>query len=185
VHLRGGSHATPPYIHNAHAVSGRLPPAHLISASPGRGTCHAAPGRLQVHLVSAARVGVLPHLHSTKTPNPAPVVNLPAHPVGASPGRGLCHASLHRHNHAGFGRLFPVHPVGASLKRGPLPYLLTSERLRRLRSSHTGAPRWSISRKGACHASLYQHAYASYRHLLTGPPSWCISRMPRFFTLAL
>lgn len=93
--------------------------------------------------------------------NPASDRYLPAPPVGASPGRGPCHASL--------PRKCPRH----------------------LRLSTNGAPGCYLSRWGSCRASIRRNACGAYGHLppvhpvgtsperaLVTPPSICTPTLP-------
>lgn len=91
VYLLGGGLAIAPYTSNAHAVSSCFLPEHQFGASPGRDCV--TPLSTSGHLLSAS-------------------------PVGAPPRERPCHAFLHKHTHAAFGRLLPVHPVAASPGRG-------------------------------------------------------------------
>lgn len=75
---------------------------------------------------------------------------LPAMPVGASPGRAPPHAAS--------DRLVPVLTVAAFFGRGPGMNYVYRHRLRRLRSSPTGAPNWCIFREALCLASYIGNA---------------------------
>lgn len=120
---------------------------------------------------------------------------LPVNIGGASLQTGPCQATSHRHSFAIYGHILPTHPGDAALwrafvtppyngtptpppvnsyrrtqvvhcLRGSFSHLLTSARLRHLRSSPTGAHWWHNSWEGSCNGSLYQHANIASSRLL-------------------
>lgn len=70
----------------------------------------------------ALQEGPIPHLPSTRTPKPRPVVCLPVHPFGITPGGAYATPPLHQDTHDSSRRL-QAYPFGAtSGKATPLLY---------------------------------------------------------------
>lgn len=101
--------------------------------------------------------------------------SLPRAPRWCVSQEGPCHAHLHRHAHAAFGRLLPA-PQLVYLPQRPLPRFTTPACPRRLCMSLTGSSSWCISRKSSCLAFLYWHANVTSVRLL---PTQLVGASPR------
>lgn len=115
--------------------------------------------------------------HPTSTMPMLHTAVVTAHLVGASSGRGPCHATLHRHDYDASNHLLPAHLVGpfpggilplvrhrhdyatsghplrahtmrTFPRRGPFQVSLRRQHLRRLRPSPTGLLSWCIVWEG-------------------------------------